>query len=230
MVEEKIEFNYVVINRDNKDYIVRVLEPITYKKIELDPSEAYTPAFIPNGMNISNYPGLFNIDNIDNIDNNDKFISPQRKVLCHIGKCDFCNKIVGSNNIRQEYTDIDNHLGYFYCDTCEDVFTETLKRTGMRSIWYLRDRKTKEDKYNIWVPRTRRDQNGNKINYGPYIFEKWMIYGWYAYDYNDDNGISKPHVVCDNGILNKLVPVDVIQEINPENDIEYNPNNDLKWK
>ena len=224
MVEEKIEFNYVVINKDNKDYVVRVLETPTYKKIELDPTEAYTPAFIPTGMNTSDYPGLFNIDN------NDKYITPLRKVMCHIGKCDFCDKIVGPAAIHQEYTDLENHLGYFYCDKCEDVFTETLKRTGIRSIWYLRERRSEEHKYDIWVPRTRRDENGNRINNGPYIFEKWMIYGWYAYDHNDENGILKPHVVCDNGILNKLVPVDFILELNPENDLEYNPNDDLKWK
>ncbi len=28
MVEEKIDFNYVVINKDNKDYVVRVLETL----------------------------------------------------------------------------------------------------------------------------------------------------------------------------------------------------------
>lgn len=226
MTDYGIEINYVLINKDNKDYVVRVLEPPNYKKVDLDPKEAYIPAYLPDNYNKKDYPGIFNEHEVLT----KVCLSPMRKVMCHIGKCDFCDRIVGSENLNQEYTDINNKLGYFYCKDCTDIFEESLKRTGVEKIWYLRKRQTIEDRYCIWVPRTRRDENGNRIKYGPYKFEKWMIYGWYAYEHKDENDILKPHVICENEEFNKLVPIDFINELNPENDTEYNPNDDPKWK
>lgn len=226
MTDNDCNINYVIINKDNKDYVVRVIEPPTYKKIELDPKEAYIPAYIPDNLGKKDYPGIFNIEKTQT----KVCLSPIRKVMCHIGKCDFCLNIVGAEDIKHEYTDIDNRLGYFYCNECTDIFEESLKRTGVEKIWYLRKRQSKENRYSIWVPRTRRDDHGNRIKYGPYIFEKWRIYGWYAYEHKDENGILKPHLICDNGEVNKLVSIDFIYELNPENDPDYNPNNDPKWK
>lgn len=224
-MSEKL-FDYVLLKQDNKEYVVRVLGEPTYQKVDLKSNEAYLPFYLPEGMKKSDYPGLFNISE----ENDDKYPTPFRKVMCHIGKCDFCNKIVGSDKIRQEYTDLENHMGYFYCNECEEDFIECLKRTGTRSIWYLRNRKEIGNSYLIWVPRTRRDENRKRINYGPYTFEKWRICGWYAIDHEDENGVKKPHIVCENETLQKLIPVDFIFELNPENNIDYNPNNDTKWK
>ena len=226
MADNNVPIDYIILKKDDKDYIVRVIGEPSYQKVDLDPREAYTPAYLPHGMKKSDYPGIF--DNIETHD--DKYPTPFRKVMCHIDKCDFCNKIVGSDEISQEYTDLENHMGYFYCHECNENFIECLKRTGTRSIWYLRDRKDTETRYTIWVPRTRRDENGKRINYGHYIFEKWRICGWYAHDHEDENGITKPHIVCENETLNKLIPVDFILELNPENDTNYNPNDDPKWK
>jgi len=221
-----LQFNYVVINRDGTDFVGRVLEEPTYKKIDLDPTEAYMQAHIPEGISTDNYPGLF--DNSKKKDT--EYPTPFRKVMCRINVCDFCDKTVESDNIHQEYTDISNHMGYFYCSDCKDHFTECLQRTGTRNIWYLRTREEDIYKYDIWVPRTRRDENGNKIKHGSYTFEKWRICGWYAYDLEDENGIIKPHITCENPMLTKSVPIDFILELNPENDPNYNPNNDPKWQ
>jgi hypothetical protein len=224
-MEEKIQFDYIVIQRDGKDYIVRVLGEPSYKKIDLDPKEAYTPVYLPPGIKANDYPEIF-----ENSKKQSIYPTPIRKVMCHIGKCDFCQNIVGSDAIRQEYTDIDNRLGYFYCNDCQIDFEDCMKISGTESIWYLRDRNNKETRYNIWVPRTRRDENGKRIKSGPYTFEKWRICGWYANDYEDENGVLKPHVVCENETLNKLIPVDFILELNPDNEPDYNPNYDPKWQ
>jgi len=180
-----LEFNYVVVNRDGKDFVVRVLEEPTYKKVDLDPAEAYIPVTIPNGMEKRDYPGIF--DNTATIE--DEYPTPFRKVMCRINVCDFCNKTVGSDGIEQEFTDIDDRMGYFYCTDCNDRFVECLQRTGTRSIWYLRERNMNEPRYNIWVPRTRRDEMGKRVKNGLYTFEKWRICGWYAYNIQDEHGI-----------------------------------------
>ena len=47
-------------------------------------------------------------------------------------------------DIHQEYTDMENHMGYFYCDECKDLLMEGLKNTGIRPIWYIRERFQKQ--------------------------------------------------------------------------------------
>ena len=156
-------------------------------------------------------------------------LPPWRKVMCSITTCDFCNRNVGVDNIKQEMTDLDNRMGYFYCNECEPRMLACLKYSGTSTIWYLRER---GNNYWVWIPRTRRDENGKKINYGPFVYEKWQIKGWYAHQKAEENGWDLvPHVVCENkDMLFKSVPVSTILKCNPENDPEYNPNNDPRCR
>ena len=223
MATNSLQFNYISVDRDGQHYIARTFEEPTYKKIELDPSQEYITAFIPEGMKKSDYPGIFDNCEVE------EYPTPFRKVMCQIGVCDFCNRNLGDDLIHQEYTDLNNHMGYFYCDDCKEQFYECLKRSGTRAIWHLRKRNN--GGYNIWTPRTRRDENGKRIHTGQYIYEKWRIYGWYANTIEDkDDGIMKPHVVCENDSLSKTIPVETIFRINPENDPDYNPNEDPELK
>jgi len=156
-------------------------------------------------------------------------LPPWRKVMCSISTCDFCNRNVGVDHINQEMTDIDNRMGYFYCEECEPRMIACLKYSGTSSIWYLRERNGGYYNNWVWIPRTRRNENGKRITYGPFIYEKWQIKGWYAHQMSEENGWDLvPHVVCENNELSKSVPVSTILKCNPENDPQYNPNNDPK--
>jgi hypothetical protein len=221
MTTNSLQFNYLaVINNDGQHFVARVFEEPTYAKVELDPSQEYITAFIPEGMKKSDYPGIF-----DNCDEVDDYPTPFRKVMCPIGVCDFCQRKLGFELIHQEYTDHNNHMGYFYCNDCKEQFYECLKRSGTRAIWHLRERN--DEGYNIWVPRTRRDANGKRIYTGKFSYEKWRIYGWYAYTLEDkEDGVMKPHIICENESLSKKIPVENIFKLNPEHDLNYNPNED----
>jgi hypothetical protein len=222
------EFNYVVYENkeDNSFHIGKVFEPTSYKKIELDPNEAYDVVKINNK---ADYPGLFSNEK----NNKSTFMTPFRKVMCRIDTCDFCEKTTTADNINQEYTDIDNHLGYFYCNDCQPVLMDCLKNSGVDSIWYIRERHQKKDLYkcNVWVERSRRDANGEIVNYGPFVFEKWKINGWYAYMMNDKTeNVIKPHITCEGNGFIKAVSVDKILKLNPRDNPDYNPNEDPMYK
>jgi len=153
----------------------------------------------------------------------DDYLLPLRKVMCSISICDFCSRNVGVDHIHQEMTDMENRLGYFYCKECRPRMTACLKYSGTAAIWYLRNRDS------VWIPRTRRDENGKRIRHGPFVFEKWRIQGWHAHQLAEDEGWNLvPHVVCSNDELSKSVPVSAIAKYNPENDPKYNPNHDPK--
>lgn len=222
------EYNYLLYKKsDELDYtIVKTLETPSFKRVELDPENAYDLITIDNKRN---YPGLFNIEKSDKT----VFFPPIRKVMCRIDTCDFCEQQKPVEDIHQEYTDLDNNMGYFYCNECRDTLMEGLKNTGVRPIWYIRERFEK-DGYRIskvWIERTRRDDNGKSVDYGPYIFEKWDIIGWYATMIHDKlNNVMKPHVVCEGNGYIKSVPVDKILILNPEDNPAYNPNEDPKYK
>ena len=216
------EFNYVLYqNGEGGDYsIAKVIEPPTFKRVELDPTQAYDVVKISNQ---SDYPGLF----LNEKKNKSKFMTPFRKVMCRIDTCDFCEITTTADNINQEYTDLDNHLGYFYCNECKDVLIECLKNSGVEPIWYIRERGEKK----VWVERSRRDANGEIVNYGPFVFEKWKINGWYANMMNDKtDNVIKPHITCEGSGFIKAVPVDKIMRLNPKDNSEYNPNDDPTYK
>ena len=223
---DNLNFNYMVFNNDDENQIIRVFEKPTYRKIDLNKDEAYETISIPDGMLPKHYPGLFKTQ-----EKEEYYPSPFRKVMCSICICDLCNKNVGSDNIKQEYTDIYNRMGYFYCNDCNEYLFEILKKSGMEDIWYLRERnQDSNNRYNIWIPRTRRDENNKRINSGPFTFEKWRIVGWYATMLDDNKDkIKKPYVLCENADTNKLIPVDILKRANPENDPNYIPDPDLDW-
>jgi len=215
------EFNYVLYKDKEGDLsIAKILEPPTFTPVQLDPTQAYDVVKVTNKVD---YPGLFKKD--DN-----KYFGPLRKVMCRIDTCDFCEQV--KNEINQEYTDRDNHLGYFYCNECKDVLIDTLKKSGVEPIWYIRERnETKLFGDIVWIERSRRDENGNIVNVGPVTFEKWKINGWYAYLKNDkfDNGM-KPHITCEGNGFIKAVSVDKILKLNPIDNPDYNPNDDPQYK
>jgi hypothetical protein len=212
------EFNYVVYENkeDNSFHIGKVMEPSTYKKVELDQNQAYDVVKINNK---ADYPGLFDKDKSSNL-------CPMRKVMCRIDTCDFCEKIKTVEEIKQEYTDIYNKLGYFYCDDCESVLMNCLKSSGLEPIWYIRERNSKKN-CSVWIERSRRDSDGKIVNYGPYVFERWYITGWYAYMMNDKtDNVLKPHVTCEGNDYMKSISVDKILKLNPKENPDYNPNDD----
>lgn len=215
------EFNYVLYKGKEGDLsIAKILEPPTFNQVKLDPTQAYDVVKITNKVD---YPGLFEKDTT-------KYFGPLRKVMCRIDTCDLCEQV--KSEINQEYTDRDNHLGYFYCNECKDVLIAILKNSGVEPIWYIRERNEKKLFDNIvWIERSRRDENGNIVNYGPLVFEKWKINGWYAYLKNDrlDN-IMKPHVTCEGNGFIKAIPVDKILKLNPIDNPDYNPNDDPQYK
>jgi hypothetical protein len=218
------EFNYVLYIDKEGDYnIVKTIEPPTFKYVDLDPTQAYDVVKIKNK---SDYPGLFLKDE------KPKYFAPIRKVMCRIDTCDFCEQIKSVDEIKQEYTDLDNRLGYFYCNECKDILIDCLKNSGVSPIWYIRERNEKKLFENtVWIERSRRDENGNIVNFGPYIFEKWKINGWYAYLLNDKSeNIMKPHITCEGNGYIKSVSIAKILELNPEDNPDYNPNEDPKYK
>ena len=221
------QFNYVLAKNSNNDEynIDKIFEPPTYRKIELDLNEAYENIKIQNK---NDFPELFNNSTTDKLE----FISPIRKVMCRIDECDFCNKRKTDNEIHQEYTNMNCNLGYFYCDDCKDFMIEGLKNTGVRPIWYIRERFEK-DNYSrcyVWIERTRRNHEGIRIDEGPFTFEKWEIIGWYAHMMIDkSDNIEKPHVICEGKGYTKSVSIEQILRLNPEEDPHYNPNDDAEY-
>lgn len=219
------KFNYVLTKNSDKDEykIAKIYEPPTYKQIQLNPNEAYENIKI---LNKSDFPELFNNTENDKLE----FITPIRKVMCRIDECDFCNQRKTSDEINQEYTDINYNLGYFYCDDCKDYMFEGLKNTGVRPIWYIRERFDKKRCY-VWIERTRRNSEGIRIDEGAFTFEKWEIMGWYAHMMIDKcDNIEKPHIVCEGKGYSKSVSIEQILRLNPEDNLDYNPNDDPKYK
>lgn len=222
------EFNYVLHKNNEQDgyTIVKTFESPTFKRFELDPTEAYEKVTINNKRN---FPGLFDIEKSEI----PEFCGPMRKVMCRIDECDFCQIRKTDKDIHQEYTDMENHMGYFYCDECKDLLMEGLKNTGIRPIWYIRERFQKQGDHRclVWVERTRRDEDGKRVNYGPRLFEKWQIMGWYAYMMNDKvDDLKKPHITCEGSGYFKSVSIDEINRLNPEDNTDYNPNDDPQYK
>jgi hypothetical protein len=219
-----MDTNYVIYDPKDgtKPMIVKIMEPPTYKKVELDPTEAYESVSVSAsvyadimGMKPTGCEGAV-------------FCPPSRKVMVRIDECDLCQRRFPNyeQDIHCEYTDLENREGYFYCTECSDILYEGLKNTGTRDIWYLRDR----HEWNVWIPRTRRDENGVRIYTGPFHFEKWNICGWHAHNMEDSmDGIVKPHLVCTGNSFFKSVPVQIIKEANPEDNPDYCPNDDPKW-
>ena len=208
--------NYVVYDPEDGTgpIIVKTLGPPTYQKVELDPTEAYQPIHVSASI----YANIMGVKPSVGV-----FCPPSRKVMVRIDECDLCQRRFPNyeEDIHQEYTNLDNHEGYFYCTECTEILYEGLKNTGTRDIWYLRDR----PEWEVWVPRTRRDENGVRIYTGPFHYERWNISGWHAHDMLDANdGKVKPHVICAGNSFFKSVPIEMIKSANPEDNPDYCPN------
>jgi hypothetical protein len=223
-----MDINYMLYDPQDgtEPIIVKTVGPPTYKKVELDPTEAYQPVHVSSSM----YADI--IGKNHDLDTREVgvgvFCPPSRKIMVRVDECDLCQRRFPNHeeDIHCEYTDRDNHQGYFYCTGCTDIFYEGLKNTGTRDIWYLRER----PEWEVWIPRTRRDENGVRIYTGPIQFEKWSISGWFAHDMQDANdGKVKPHLTCEGNSFYKSVPIEMIKEANPEDNPDYCPNNDPKW-
>lgn len=219
------EFNYFVYEKKGELGIGKVFESPTFKKIDLDPEQAYDVVKIDNK---ANYPGLFPKDNCDER----KFMAPLRKVMCRIDTCDFCECMKTPDEINQEFTNMDYRLGYFYCNECKDILMECLKNSGSEPVWYIREQIEKKQSDNsVWIERSRRDDSGKIVNHGPYVFEKWQITGWYAEMILDKtDNILKPHLICEGKGYSKSVPVEKILKLNPKDNPDYNPNDDPIYK
>jgi hypothetical protein len=216
-----MDMDYVVYDpNDGSDpIIVKTLGPPTYRKVELDPTEAYQPMRVSASI----YDTLMGVKPNLEAKTIGVFCAPSRKVMVRVDECDLCQRRFPDheNDIHFEYTDLENREGYFYCTECTEILYEGLKNTGTREIWYLRDR----HEWEVWVPRTRRDENGVRIYTGPFHYEKWNICGWHAYDIEDANdGKVKPHLFCTGNSFVKSVPIDMIKSANPEDNQDYCPN------
>jgi hypothetical protein len=203
-------FDYIVYQKDGAFQVGKVFS------VDADPSSAIVKKDLDQPVEKID---VFN----ENAFNDNDYMLPLRKVMCSISICDFCSRNVGVDHIQQEMTDMDNRLGYFYCNECRPRMTACLKYSGTDAIWYLRNRDS------VWIPRTKRDENGKRIRHGPFVYEKWRIKGWHAHLMAEDEGWNLvPHVVCSNDELSKSVAVSTIAKCNPENNPEYNPNHDPK--
>lgn len=215
--------NYVVYDpNDGTDpIIVKTSGPPTYQKVELDPTEAYQPMRVSASI----YADIMGEKPNLAAKERGVFCPPSRKVMVRMDECDLCERRFSNHedDIFCEYTDFENREGYFYCTECTEILYEGLKNTGTRDIWYLRDR----PEWEVWIPRTRRDENGARMYTGPFHYEKWNITGWYAQDMEDaTDGKVKPHITCAGNSFFKSVPIEIIKAINPENDPDYCPNVD----
>ena len=217
--------NYIVYDKlDGSDpEIVKTFGPPTYQRVELDPAEAYQQVSVSSTILSDLLPTKHSIyqTNYDKFGHG-VFCSPVRKVMVRIDVCDFCERTF-TEKMHVENTDYENREGYFYCAECTPILYDGLKNSGTGDIWYLRERKQ------VWIPRTRRDENGQRIQTGPYTFEKWTIRGWYAYDKVGLDGINKPHVTCDGEEYSKSVAIDIIKKANPEANPNYCPNDDMDF-
>ena len=191
-----------------------------------------------------------------------KIPAPTRLVMIEMLRCYLCgNYQKKEDDIHYESVGEDT-FGYRYCTECQPYFLGSLYKTIVPVLKFRRDYeawlastdKTIHNRPFIWVARTRRDDNGQRVIKGnaPYRYTKWQVVNWVSCKHkfprvllNDGEVVNNEeedsllceqveHVLVDGfeySTITKLVPLRDIYVTNlpllayPA-DTEYDPNTD----
>ena len=183
-----------------------------------------------------------------------------RLVMVCMLRCYLCGDFQKSED-DIHYECVGEHTyGYRYCTECRPYFLKSLYKTITPIIKFRRNHEAwiesrgSVSKPFIWVARTRRDENGQRIVKGnaPYRYMKWRIINWVARKHDfprvlpEDNDVvvneNEYSIVCEqielenmpdfeNALITKLVPLRDIYIVNhpllvDHTNVEYDPNND----
>lgn len=117
-----------------------------------------------------------------------KIPAPMRLVMIEMLRCYLCgNYQKTEDDIHYESVGEDT-FGYRYCTECQPYFLGSLYKTIVPVLKFRRDYeawlastdKTIHNRPFIWVARTRRDENGQRVIKGnaPYMYTKWQVVNW----------------------------------------------------
>ena len=183
-----------------------------------------------------------------------------RLVMICMLRCYLCGEFQKSED-DIHYECVGEHTyGYRYCTECRPYFLKSLYKTITPIIKFRRNHEAwiesrgSVSKPFIWVARTRRDENGQRIVKGnaPYRYTKWRVINWVARKHDfprvllEDNDVvvneNEYSLVCEqnelenmpdfeNALITKLVPLRDIYIVNhpllvDQTNVEYDPNND----
>ena len=119
-----------------------------------------------------------------------KIPPPMRLVMIYMLRCYLCGDFQKTDD-DIHYEGVGQHaMGYRYCTECRPHFLESLYKTIMPDLkfrreyeaWLASTDKTVQERPFIWVARTRRDENGQRVVKGnaPYRYTKWRVINWVA--------------------------------------------------
>ena len=191
-----------------------------------------------------------------------KIPQPRRLVMISMLRCYLCGDFQNSED-DIHYEGVGEHtFGYRYCNECQPYFLGSLYKAIAPVIRFRRDYEAwlaSTDKQVhtypfMWVARTRRDKNGERIIKGntPYLYTKWRIINWVTCKHeisrvslDDGETVIEKEEDCltceqvesvqvndlEYAKITKLVPVRDIYITNlpllaDSADPEYDPNND----
>jgi len=117
-----------------------------------------------------------------------KIPPPMRLVMISMLRCYLCGDFQKTEDDIY-YEGVGQHtMGYRYCTECRPHFLESLYNTITPVVkfrreyeaWLASTDKTIHERPFVWVARTRRDENGQRIVKGnaPYTYMKWRIINW----------------------------------------------------
>ena len=117
-----------------------------------------------------------------------KIPPPMRLVMIYMLRCYLCGDFQKTDD-DIHYEGVGQHaMGYRYCTECRPHFIESLYKTITPILkfrreyeaWLASTDKTAHERPFIWVARTRRDENGQRIVKGnaPYTYMKWRVINW----------------------------------------------------
>jgi hypothetical protein len=117
-----------------------------------------------------------------------KIPEPRRLVMVSMLRCYLCGDFQKSED-DIHYEGVGEHtFGYRYCNECQPYFLGSLykaiapilKFRREYEAWLASTDKQVHTHPFIWVSRTRRDKNGERIIKGntPYLYTKWRIINW----------------------------------------------------
>ena len=117
-----------------------------------------------------------------------KIPQPMRLVMIYMLRCYLCGDFQKTED-DIHYEGVGQHaMGYRYCTECRPHFLESLYKTiapimkfrREYEAWIASTDKTVHKRPFIWVARTRRDENRERIVKGnaPYTYMKWRVLNW----------------------------------------------------
>lgn len=174
-----------------------------------------------------------------------KIPPPMRLVMIYMLRCYLCGDFQKTDD-DIHYEGVGQHtMGYRYCTECRPHFLESLYKTITPILkfrreyeaWLASADKTVHERPFIWVARTRRDENGERIVKGnaPYTYTKWRVINWITHKYkfprispHDDEIViheEEDSIVCEqieevimddseSATITKLVPLRDIYIVN----------------